>query len=185
MGERSDHQGIGLGQTLQACGDVGRLADDGHLRPGIGAPHLAGHHQTGVHADTHRHGNGFFGLQPGVEARDRLQYAQSGARRALGVILVGSRVAEVNHQSVAEGLRDVAFEFSDFRGAGVLVGPHHVAQLLRVQPLGKGCRAHHVAEHHSDLTAFGFRRCRWSGALLDLGSLGSLVSNVRGGRWCR
>ena len=49
-----DHHGARLGQTLQAGGDIGRLADDGHFLAVLAGANVAGHHQPRVDADAHR-----------------------------------------------------------------------------------------------------------------------------------
>jgi hypothetical protein len=49
-------------------------------------------------------------LEIGVDATDRLQNSQPRSDRALGIVFVSRRVAEVDKQAVAEVLRHVAVE---------------------------------------------------------------------------
>jgi hypothetical protein len=48
----------------------------------------------------------------------------------------------------------------DHLGAGVLIGPHHVAPLFQVEPAGEHRRVHQVTEQHRELAAFGLWRMR-------------------------
>src|SRR4029453_11191698 len=64
-------------------------------------------------------------------------------------------VAEVDQQAVAEVLGDVPVIALDHLGAGVLIGPHHLPPLFRVEPAGECGRIYQVAEKHRELAAFG------------------------------
>jgi hypothetical protein len=72
----------------------------------------------------------------------------------LGVIFVRPRVAEVDQQAIAEILCNITLEAGDHLGAGLLIGPYHLAPLLRVQLAGERGRVHEVAEQHGELAAF-------------------------------
>jgi hypothetical protein len=43
---------------------------------------------------------------------------------------------------------------SDHLGAGVLIGPHHLAPVLRVELAGEHRRVHQVTKQHGELAAF-------------------------------
>jgi hypothetical protein len=68
---------------------------------------------------------------------------------------VGLRVAEVNEQAIAQILRDMSVIAGDHRGAGVLIGPHHLAEVFGVELTGQCGRVHQVTEQHGELTALG------------------------------
>jgi hypothetical protein len=82
----------------------------------------------------------------------------------LGVIFVRQRVAEVDEQAIAEILGDMPVIARNHPGAGVLIGPHHCAQLFRVQLAGEHGRVYQVTEQHRELATFRIRGtygCRW------------------------
>ena len=91
----------------------------------------------------------------------RLHDAQPGAYRPLGIIFVRQRVAEVDEQAIAEVLRDMPFEAGDHLGAGVLIGPHHLAPLLGVELTGEAGGVGQVTEQHGELAAFGLDSMRF------------------------
>ena len=141
-------------QPLQARRDVGRFPQRERLlaQP---AAHLAHHHQAGVDAHPHR--------QPGPrrqpplqaprQAAHRLRDPQPGADRPLGVVLVRRRIAEVHQQPVAQVLRHVAVEAHDHALGRLLIGPHHLPQVLRVQRRQQRRRVHEVTEQHGQVPA--------------------------------
>jgi hypothetical protein len=63
--------------------------------------------------------------------------------RALGVVLLCSRIAEQSHQAVAQLLGDAAAHLSHRRRSGVEIGADKVAPLLGVE-LGKESNLHFV-----------------------------------------
>ena len=90
-----------------------------------------------------------------------LHHPQPGAHGPLRVIFMRQGVAEVDQQAIAEILGDIALKAGDHLGAGVLIGPHHLAQLLGVELAGEHGRVHQVAEQHGELAAFGLGRLRF------------------------
>ena len=70
-----------------------------------------------------------------VLATGRLLRCAGLPRDRLRVVLVGLGIAEVDQQPVAQVLGDVPLEAADDLGAGLLVGPHRLAQALRTEPL--------------------------------------------------
>jgi hypothetical protein len=98
---RHDHS-AGLGNRLQARGKVRRFADDGlSFRRTLG-DQVADHDQAGCDAD------------PGLERRrcGRLQPrncgddVEAGPHRALGVVLMGVRITEIDQKPIAQEMRD-------------------------------------------------------------------------------
>ena len=59
--------------------------------------------------------------------------AEPGAHRTLGVVLVGTRPAEVDEEPVAQVLRDMALVALDHAGADLLVAAHDLAPVLGVE----------------------------------------------------
>ena len=112
------------------------------------APHLAHDDEPGVDADAHLQ-------RTEAGTREGLEYAEGGADGPLGVVLVGLRVAEVDQQPIAQVLRDVPAVGADHPRAHPLVGPHQLAEFLRVQRRREGGGAHQVAEQHRQLAPLG------------------------------
>jgi hypothetical protein len=63
-------------------------------------------------------------------------------------------VPEVDEQAIAEILGDMPLKAGNHFGAGLLIGPHHLAQLLRVELAGEHSRVYQVTQQHGELTAF-------------------------------
>ena len=66
--------------------------------------------------------------QAGIELSHGLHDPQPGPHRPLGVIFVRLGIAKVDQQAIAEILRDMPLKAGDHLGAGLLIGPHHLAQ---------------------------------------------------------
>ena len=88
----------------------------------------------------------------------RLENAQARPAGPLGVVFVRLGIAKVHQQAIAQILRNIPVKALDHRGAGLLVGPHHVAPVFRVELPGQAGRVHQVAEQHRELAAFGLWR---------------------------
>jgi hypothetical protein len=144
-----DQHLVGLGQRLHARGEVGRLAHRGRRRVRVGrVPH---HHRAAGDADAHA-------LRlVRVDALDGLDDLQGRLHRALRVVFMRARPAEVDHQPVAEVLRDMPALARDDLAAGALVALHQRAQVFGVQTLRQRGGADQVAEHHGDLAPLGLR----------------------------
>ena len=156
----AQHHGVGRGHGLQSRGDVRRLPDGEVL--GATRPHRAGDDGSGVDADPDRDPEAALPLEPLVQHRHAPQDRQPGVDGALGVVLVGHRIAEVDQEPVAEVLRDVAAEGPDGLGALRLVGAHELAEVFRIQTLRERGGRHEIAEEHRELPALraGLRRRR-------------------------
>jgi hypothetical protein len=83
--------------------------------------------------------------------------------RALGIVLVGPRIAEIGQHAVAHVLGDKAAAASDDLGDAAVIGADDRAQILRVEPRRQRGRPDQVAEHHRQLPPLGLgrRRCGW------------------------
>jgi hypothetical protein len=60
----------------------------------------------------------------------------------LGVILVRQGIAEVDEQAITKILGNMPVIAGDHLGAGVLIGPHYLAQLFRVELAGEHGRVY-------------------------------------------
>jgi hypothetical protein len=151
----ADHDRVGRGQGLQAGGEVGRVA---HRRAaalgGSGAGHVADHDGPGVDPDPRVQLDAGAGLQPA----HRCHELETGPDRALGVVLVGLRKAEVGEHPVPEMLRHVPAERLDDLGAGALVGADDAEHLLPIERTGEPGRVDHVAEQDRQLAMLGAGR---------------------------
>ena len=95
--------------------------------------------------------------QGAVQRVHRLDNAQAGPDRPLGLIVMGLRVTKVDEQPVAQMLRDLAPKALDHLRTGGLVGLEHRQQVFRIELASERCRAHQIADQHRELAAFGFR----------------------------
>ena len=118
-------------------------------------------------------------------------HPQPGPHGPLGVIFVRLGIAKVDQQAIAEVLGDMPLKALDHLGAGVLVGPHHLPQLFRVELAGERGRVHQVTEQHGELAAFGVgRRWDWPAAVAGTSSpvepgQGSCPGSHPAMRWLR
>ena len=127
---RRDHHRARLGQGLQPRREVRRLADHRLFLRGALADQIADDHQPGGDADPHLQWRRRGGVEPG----HRLDQRQPGPHRALGIVLVGPRIAEIGEHAVAHILRDKPAGAFDNRGATSVVDADHRAQVLCVKP---------------------------------------------------
>ena len=67
-----------------------------------------------------------------IEATNRIDYAQSGPDGALGIVLMGSRVAEIDQDAVAHVFGDKPVEPRDDLG-GVVIRADDLAQILGIE----------------------------------------------------
>ena len=113
--------------------------------------------------------------QAGIELPQGFDHPQPGPHRPLRIIFVRQGVAEVDEQAITEILGDVPVKAGDHLGAGVLIGPHHLTQLFRVELAGEHGRVHQVTEQHGELAAFPPRGCRVRPAVVPPGGSGLLT----------
>ena len=152
-GPLADHDGSGLGHRLQPRRHIGRLADDCHRIAKLAGADVADHHHAGVDADPNADADPEVG-QLVVQSPDRLDDLETGPDRALGIVLVRFRIAEVNEDTVADVVADMAFETRDDFGAAFLITTHDFVQIFGIEPRRERGRADHVAKHHRELPPF-------------------------------
>ena len=102
---RGDDDRVRLGQGLQPGGEVRRFADDRLLLRRAFADQIADDHQPGGDPDARLQLDGF-----DIEATDSVDDAQPRPDRPLGIVLMRSRVAEIDQNAVAHVLGDKAVE---------------------------------------------------------------------------
>ena len=64
-------------------------------------------------------------------------------------------VAKIGQHAIAQVLGDEPFGLGDHLGAAAVIDANDLAQVLRIQPRRKGCRADEVAEHDRELPTLG------------------------------
>jgi hypothetical protein len=152
---RADNDLVRLRQCLQACGQVRRLADDRGLRCGAFADLIADDDRSGGDADPHRELDPGLPAGCGIQLRHRLDDVETRPRRALGLVLMGARVAEINQDAVAHVLGDKPVVAPDRGTATALIRRDDIAQIFGVHPGRERRRPHQIAKHHGQLAALG------------------------------
>ena len=80
---------------------------------------------------------------------------EAGTHRALGVVLMRGRVAEIDQNAVADEAGGKAFVMLDHAHAGLAEARDHVAHVFRIELGGERGGIDHVAEHGGELTPLG------------------------------
>src|SRR5215471_1523640 len=75
---------------------------------------------------------------------------------APGIVFMGTRIAKVDEQTIAEILRDVPIKTLDDLGGGFLVGTYYLTQVFGVELLAEQCGVDEIAEQDGQLPPFGF-----------------------------
>jgi hypothetical protein len=114
-----------------------------------------------MNPQAHRERHSSLLLQAGIELAHGFHHPNPGPHRPLGIVLMGLGIAKVDQQPIAEILGNIPLKAGDHLGAGLLIGPYHLAPIFRVKLAGERSRIHQVAEQHGELTAFGFRNTRF------------------------
>jgi hypothetical protein len=144
----------GFGKSLQACSEVGGLADHGLLLCRAFADQITDDDKPGGNADADGEPLRSTGLQP----RHGRFYLQPGTHRPLGIVLMRPRITEIGQHPVAHELSDKAVIARDAAGNGVLIGAELLAQFLGVEPRRQGRRADEIAKHDRQLPPLGHGR---------------------------
>src|SRR6516162_8550524 len=116
-------------------------------------------------------------LQTSIEVSHGSKNFQTSSDSPLCIIFMGVGIAEIDEQTVTEQLGDMPIVALDDFCTSRLIRTDHVTPVFRVELAGQLGGIHEVAEHHSELAAFGVRPGRddWCGLAL-------CRSDVRRGR---
>jgi hypothetical protein len=151
IGGYTDHHFIRGGLPLDTGRQVRGLAQS-QLLLTAASTHLAHHHGTGMNPNAH--------LERAREAwSECLQHLDNPEPRphsASGIVFMGSRIAKVDQQSIAQILRDMPPKVFDNSGTCLLVSTYELPVLFRVELSRERGRAYQVTEHYRQLPAFGF-----------------------------
>jgi hypothetical protein len=161
-GRRADHDHIRGRQALEACRNVRRLLYGELFLPPTTAD-LADHHQPGVDAEPHSQTDPVRLLQAHIQRPHGLDHPEPAADGPLDSVFMGVGIAEVHQQAIAEVLGNVAVKALDDLGTGGLIGPHHGAEVFRIESTRQHRRVHQVTKQDGELAAFsarGWRRGR-------------------------
>jgi hypothetical protein len=90
----------------------------------------------------------------GDKLRRGLDKCEPGLDGALGVMFVSLGIAEIRKNAVAHVFGDETAVTLDHSRATTMVCADDFPQVLRIEPRRQGGRAHEIAEHHRELTAF-------------------------------
>ena len=145
-----DHRGAGLGHLLQPRRQVGGFADHGLLLCRSLAHEIADHDQARRDADPRRQRL----ARRLAEQGDSMGNREAGTDRALGLVFMRPRPAEIGEHAIAHELGDVALEARDLARHRVLIRADHLAHVFRIELRRQRGRADEVDEHHRQLTAF-------------------------------
>src|SRR5262245_17934685 len=119
------------------------------------AAHFAHHDEAGMDADSYRQGHTPSLGEAAIRRPHGLQDSQPTLYRALGIVLMRLRIAEVDEQAIPQVLGDMPAEALDNGHAGGLISPNHLAQILRIKLSGETSGIGEVAEHHRELSSLG------------------------------
>jgi hypothetical protein len=125
-----DHDYVWIGKRLQPSRQIRRVADDSLLLRCAFSDKVAYDHQTS--RDTHPDPL----PRTGMEARepDRFHDAKSRPNRALGIIFMGARIAEVDQHTVAHVFGHVTVEAGDLFCDAPLIRTDHLTHVFGIKP---------------------------------------------------
>jgi hypothetical protein len=151
-GRLADHDAARRRKRLQSCREVRRLADHALFACRTFADQLANHDQAGGNADPCRQRFARRRLLPGKGIDNR----EPRPHRALGLVLVRLRPAEIGQDAIAHIFRDMAAPVADRLSAATVIGADHGAHILGIEPRRQHGRAHQIDEHYRELPPLRF-----------------------------
>ena len=136
-----DDDRIRRGDPLQACGQIRRLANDPAFLGFPGANKITDNDQARRDPDAH--------LERilGAQLADRFDERQPRPHRALGVILMRARIAEIDQHPIAHVLGHEAVEPGDRLSDALVIGADHGTHVLGVELGRERRRADEINEH--------------------------------------
>ena len=157
-GPFADEQRVGSRQPLETRGNVGGLSQREPLVAST-ASNVAYDHHAGVDANSKGNTDTVSTVENRVQFVETRQDFQPGPDRAMGVVFMGGRIAEIYEDTIAKILSDMAIEALNHRARGLLISSDQCSQIFRIEPAGQAGRVREVTEHDSDLTTLGLVGC--------------------------
>ncbi len=157
MDRVGDQRLAGLGQAVQARGQVHRVTQD-RVFPALLAAEAAGHHLAAGNA----HVNPQFTAEVGAKSLHGALDVEGGADRAQRIVAMGDRRAEQRHHRISHVLVDRATIVLDGPVGGGEKTRHQVVQLFGVEGARKVRETRDVGEQDGDLAALAGGWGRWS-----------------------
>src|SRR5262249_31492358 len=174
-----DHDHVGFSHTLEASGEIRRIAYDRRLQRGTRADHVSDHDYASrnAYAGIKRAG----GAGDSIQAADGLDDGQARAHRPFGIVFVRARVAKIDQYPIAQiAGHEAAEPGGQTLHTGVECGDD-LTQVLRIEPRPKRRRPDQVGKHDRKVPALGRRHDRRSRSRLTRASeLGHLSSTAVG-----
>ena len=172
LGRGGNHHAVGRRQALQARGEIDGFSDRGVALFGALSHEIADHDETGrdPDADGGRVAERATRLDR-ASGRQHPHDLEPRTHRALGVVLMCGRIAEIDQNTVADEPGGKTLVMLDHADAGLAEARDHVAHVFRIELRRERGGIHHVAEHGGELAPFGSdlhpgrRRCRRGGRL--------------------
>src|SRR5262249_60008263 len=90
-----------------------------------------------------------------IEPRHGRDQCQPGGYRALSIVFIRPRIAEICEHAVAHVSGNKPAKFLDLLGTAAVVRANDFPQVLRVEPCRERSRANKISEHHRELTSLG------------------------------
>jgi len=85
------------------------------------------------------------------------------SHRPFGIVFVREGIAEVDEEPIAKILGDVTVEPGDHFATCLLIRPHNVPELFRIEPARERGRVHEIAEEDRQLPPLGIGGL-WAGS---------------------
>src|SRR6266702_243147 len=145
-----DHR-VRLGQRLKPRGQIGGLTDHHMLLRRALPDEIADDHQPGGNANSHSQSC----PRTDIESCHGRDQCQPGAYRALGIVLIRPRIAEICEHAVAHVSGNETAKLLDLLGTAAVVRANDFPQVLRVEPCRERSRANKISEQHRELTSLG------------------------------
>jgi hypothetical protein len=117
-------------QGLKTGGKVRRLPDQSVLPQRTFSAEVADHDQAGCNANADR--KRFHSVR--LESRNGGSDIERCPHGALGIVFMRTRIAEIGQYPVAPEIREEAVVTLHHASAGCVIGIHHSAHVLRIEP---------------------------------------------------
>src|SRR5262249_20302565 len=174
-----DHDHPGFSHTLEASGEIRRIAYDRRLQRGTRADHVSDHDYASrnAYAGTKR----ACGARDSIQAADALDEGQARAHRPFGIVFVRAGVAKIDQYPIAKiAGHEAAEPGGQTPHTGVKCGDD-LTQVFRIEPRPKRRRPDQVGKHDRKVPTLDRRHYRRSRSrLTEASGLGHLSSTAVG-----